>query len=163
MQYYNKIAKGYNELYEQEQLKKLAIIKKYLKPTKKDILLDIGAGTGISTKAFNKVCKCIALEPAVEMLKQYSGEKILGTAESIPFKAQTFSIIISITSFHHFNINKALKEIKRVSKPNAKIIISILKSSKKAPVLKKKLKKLNYKIIEEAHDLIFFSPNIISN
>lgn len=161
MHYYNKIAKGYNELHEQEQLKKLAIIKKYLKPNKKDTLLDIGAGTGISTKAFNKLCKCIALDPAVKMLKQYSGKKILGKAESLPFKAKTFSIILSLTSFHHFNISKALKEIYRVSKPNAKIIISILKSSKKSTILKTKLKKLNYKIIEEDKDLIFLSPNII--
>ena len=30
MEYYNKIAEGYDELYKKEQLKKLELIKKYL-------------------------------------------------------------------------------------------------------------------------------------
>ena len=47
MDYYSSIAKGYDELHKEEQLKKLQIIAKHIKP--KGLLLDIGAGTGIST------------------------------------------------------------------------------------------------------------------
>ena len=75
MQYYNKIAKSYNELHEKEQLEKTRIILKFIKPS--GLLLDIGAGTGISIKPFEKYCKCIALDPSKELLKQYKGNKIL--------------------------------------------------------------------------------------
>ena len=48
-EYYDKIAKGYNELHAEEQKKKLAIIKKYIQPEKSDLLLDVGCGTGVSS------------------------------------------------------------------------------------------------------------------
>lgn len=150
MQYYNKISKGYNELYKEEQLKKIKIIKKYIKP--KGLLLDIGAGTGISTKAFTKKALCIALDPSKEMLKKYPGLKVVGKAENLPFKDNTFDIIISVTALHHANPEKAISEIKRVAKPNAQIAISILKKSKRLPGIKKLLK--NFKEIEEEKDII---------
>src|SRR3989338_6779840 len=47
---YKHIAKSYNELHQEEQLKKLAIIKQNIKIIPP--LLDIGCGTGISTNYF---------------------------------------------------------------------------------------------------------------
>jgi len=138
MEYYNKIAKSYNELHKQEQLEKIRIIKQHIKP--KGLLLDIGAGTGISTKEFEDTCECIALDPAEKMLKQYNGKKVLAKAELIPFPDNTFDTIISVTALHHTNINQALKEIKRVAKPNAQIAITILnKSNIKIKTYKKKI------------------------
>ncbi len=147
-QYYDKIAKGYDELHEQEQLKKINIIKKYIKP--RDLLLDIGAGTGISTKPFSKDALCIALDPSINMLKQYSGLKVCAIAEYLPFKSKVFDTIISVTALHHTNLKLALKEIDRVAKKNAQISLTFLKKSKNKPNLK------NYKIIEEDKDLILF-------
>ena len=72
MQYYNKIASGYNELHKEEQLKKLELIKKYVDFT--GLVLDIGAGTGISSE-FWKNAEVISLEPAFEMLKQSKCKK----------------------------------------------------------------------------------------
>ena len=75
---YNKIAKGYNELHKEEQLEKLEIIKNHLEVKSTYRLLDIGAGTGISTNFFD--CKVIGIEPSKEMLKQ--GKNIIqGYAE----------------------------------------------------------------------------------
>ena len=88
MKYYNKIAKGYNELHKQEQLKKINIIKKQLKKPY-SLTLDIGAGTGISSKPF----KAIPLDPSINMLKQYKGIKVVGKAEHLPFKDKTFNTI----------------------------------------------------------------------
>ena len=48
---YNHIAKSYNELHKEEQIKKLDIIKKNIKIISP--LLDVGCGTGISTNYFN--------------------------------------------------------------------------------------------------------------
>lgn len=146
MQYYNEIAKGYNELHKEEQLNKIKIIKQCIKP--KGLLLDIGAGTGISTEPFEKECLCIALDPSIKMLKQYKGLKVIAKAENLPFKDKVFDAIISVTALHHADIKQALKEIKRVSKNNAQIAITILKKSKAR--LPKEFKK-----IDEEKDFIY--------
>ena len=140
MEYYNKIAKGYNELHKKEQLNKIKIIKQHIKP--KPLILDIGAGTGISSEPFN----AIAIDPSINMLKQYKGIKVLAKAEYLPFKDKTFNTIISVTALHHTNIKQALKEIKRVSKKGAQVAITILKKSKI---------KLPFKKIEESKDYIY--------
>jgi malonyl-CoA O-methyltransferase len=144
VKYYDNIAKGYNELYKEEQLEKIKEIKKHIKP--KGLLLDIGAGTGISTKPFEKQTKCIALDPSLEMLKQYNGLKVQAKAESLPFKDNTFDTIISLTALHHTNIKKSLKEIKRVAKNNAQIALTILKKSNIS---------LPFKKIEHKKDILY--------
>ena len=154
MDYYSSIAKGYDELHKEEQLKKLQIIAKHIKP--KGLLLDIGAGTGISTSFFK--VKAVALEPSEEMLKQYDGEKVIAKAESIPFPDKTFNTIISITALHHADIEKAIKEIRRVSKEGCIYAFTILKKAKNAVEIKKALKKaFNLKELDEEKDYILVS------
>ena len=154
MDYYSSIAKGYDELHKEEQLKKLQIIAKHIKP--KGLLLDIGAGTGISTSFFK--VKAVALEPSEEMLKQYKGEKVIGKAESIPFPDKSFNTIISITALHHADIEKAIKEIRRVSKDNCIYAFTILKKAANAIEIKKALKKaFNLKELDEEKDYILVS------
>lgn len=128
MRYYDKISKGYDELYEEEQLEKLKKIKKYIK---KGSLLDVGAGTGISTKFFEDICDCTALDPSEEMLKNYNGKKVVGKAEELPFGDKSFDNVISITALHHCGIDKAIKEMLRVVKDDGVVIVTLLKKSKK--------------------------------
>lgn len=156
MSYYNKISSGYNELHEEEQLRKLKIIKENLKVSGK--LLDIGAGTGISTKPFIKDADCISLDPNEEMLKHSPAKQVIGKAESLPFKENTFDVIIAVTSFHHFNLEKAVKEIKRVSKENTKYAFTILKKAKNFENIRNYLKKnFNLREFEEEKDIILIS------
>lgn len=156
--YYNKISKGYNELYGKEQLKKLEIIKKNLKVKKGDLLLDIGCGTGISSQ-FD--CKVIGIDPSIELLEQNNKFCINGFAENLPFKDNVFDFVVSITSIHNFNdIKKSLEEIKRVGKGT--FIFSVMKKSKKFKEIKKLIEekfKL-YKILDEEKDIIFFCGKI---
>ena len=155
---YNKIAKGYNELHKEEQLEKLEIIKNHLEVKSTYDLLDIGAGTGISTNFFD--CKVIGIEPSKEMLKQ--GKNIIqGYAEELQFK-EKFDIIISVTAIHNFNnYKKAIQEIKRISKKKTQIAITILKKSKIFDETRKELHK-NFKLKEYDHrlDLILIGTNI---
>lgn len=143
MDYYSSIAKGYNRLHKQEQLEKLKIIKKHLKV--RPLLLDIGAGTGISTSFFK--VKAVALDPSEGMLKHYKGKKACAKAEKMPFEDGTFSTIIAVTSLHHTNIDKAIKEIKRVAKKNCGFAFTILKKAKDFKEVKEKLMK-NFKLKE---------------
>ncbi|MFH1439948.1 MAG: methyltransferase domain-containing protein [Candidatus Woesearchaeota archaeon] len=154
MLYYNQISKGYNELHKEEQFKKLNIINKHLKVKKTDKLLDVGCGTGISSD-FD--CKVTGIDPSKELLKQNKGKTILGKAENLPFKDNSFDIVIAVTSIHNFDdIENGLKEIKRVGKD--KFIFSILKRSKKFNEINSLLNK-HFKVnkaIEEEKDIIFF-------
>ncbi len=154
--YYSIIANSYNELHEKEQLEKLSIIKKHLKL--KEPLLDIGAGTGLSTSFFKAVKDKVALDPSKGMLKQYKGKKVCAKAEDIPFPDKTFSTIISVTALHHTNIDKAIKEIKRVAKPGCRFAFTILKKSKTFKKIKEKLmKNFRLKVYESDKDLILIS------
>jgi demethylmenaquinone methyltransferase/2-methoxy-6-polyprenyl-1,4-benzoquinol methylase len=156
--YYDEIASGYDELHEQEQLKKLEIIKKELKISKKTKLLDVGCGTGISS---NFDCDVTGIDPSEELLK-IAGEKftdkqfILASAENLLFKNKEFNVVVSLTAIQNFDdLEKGLKEIKRVGKEFA---LSYLKKSNKAKEIEEKINKIfsNYKIkkIEEEKDII---------
>ena len=155
MTYYDEISEGYEELHKEEQLKKIELISKYLKPKPDNLLLDVGCGTGLTTKPWN--CKKIGLDPSIKLLqKAGKGVWINAEAEHIPFKDKTFDIVISITSIQNFHdIEKGLKEIKRVGKD--KFILSFLKRSNKRKFIEENIKKLfNIKqIIEQDKDLIF--------
>lgn len=145
---YKHIAAGYNELHKEEQLNKLKIIANHINP--KGLLLDIGAGTGISTEFFKEKAECISLDPCYEMLSQSSCHKVCSKAEKLPFRKNTFDVIISVTSLHHADLKKAFKEIKRVAKPNSQIALTFFKKSKNIP---SKLR--GFKRIDEEKDAIF--------
>ena len=153
--FYSTISSSYNKLYEEEQLKKLNLIKQSIEIKNNSLLLDIGSGTGISSSFFN--CKTIALDNNLDMLKKYSGLKINAAAEFLPFKSKIFDIILSVTAIQNFNdIKSSIKEIKRVSKDNSQIIITCLKKSKKLDKVKEIMNKnFIFKEIEEEKDIIF--------
>jgi len=175
---YKNIAKGYNNLHKEEQLRKLEIIRKYIKIIPP--LLDIGCGTGISTNYFGieatgiDNCKEMIAEGNVKGLKDFNigsssmnlepkkhyKNLIYGKAEHLPFKDKSFNTIISVTAFHNFkNMEKALQEIKRVSRNN-NIAISFLKKSKKLEEFRKILSKYyKFKEIEEEKDIMFIIKN----
>src|SRR3989344_5368446 len=144
---YKHISKGYNELYKEEQIKKLKIIRENIRIIPP--LLDVGCGTGISTNFFK--VKSVGIDNCREMLKQGTKNLIYAQAEKLPFKDKSFNTVISVTAFHNFNdMEKALREIMRVSK-NSNICITFLKRSKKLNQFRKLIKKYfkNIKEIEE--------------
>lgn len=154
---YGIIAKGYNELYKQEQLKKLEIIKKHIKISKKSKLLDIGCGTGISTNFFQ--CNSVGIDCSLEMIENGRGNLIQAKAEHLPFPDKTFDIVLCVTSIHNFeDPEKAIKEIIRVKKSNAQVAITLLKKSKKYNKIKELITK-NFKVkeVDEEKDTIFLA------
>ncbi len=155
MTYYDTISKSYNELYQEEQLKKLTIIKNNIKINKNTKILDIGCGTGISSE-FD--CYVVGIDSSIELLKQNKNNgKFLGIAEALPFKDDSFDYVISITAIHNFkDINKAIKEMKRVC--NGRFVFTVLRNSNRFNFIKNLIEK-NFKVdkvIEEDKDAIFF-------
>ncbi len=159
--YYNKIARGYEELYKDEQLKKLDFILKNLPKSiikKNDLLLDVGCGTGLTTLPWN--CKKAGLDPAIKLLKRAKNKKnifyVNAEAEHIPFKNKSFDMVVSITALQNLHdIEKGIKEIKRVGKN--KFILSALQKSSKIEKIKNLVNR-NFKvkrILEEDKDLVF--------
>ena len=96
MTYYDEISEGYEELHKEEQLKKIVVIKKYLKPKPEEKLLDVGCGTGLTTIPWN--CKKYGIDPARKLLERAKNkDKIeykLAPAESIPYPDNFFDIVI---------------------------------------------------------------------
>lgn len=155
MDFYNSISRGYDELYGEEQLSKLSIIKKNIKIRKGTKILDVGCGTGVSS---DFECFVVGIDPSIALLSQNNGNvKLAGTAEALPFKSGSFDYVISVTAMHNFqDIGKSIEEMKRVGKQN--FVFSILKKSKKFGSIKNLLEK-NFKIeknIEEEKDVVFF-------
>jgi len=152
---YNSISRGYNELHGEEQRKKLNIIKQFLKVKPDDKLLDVGCGTGLSSE-FD--CFVVDLDPSINLLKQSKKNKVLGASEFLPFKNNSFDVVISVTAIHNFDDKKkAIKEIIRVGK--TKFCISILKKSRFCGEILALIKQSfnNPVVVEEELDLICFS------
>ena len=150
---YDSIAGSYNELHGEEQLNKLSIIKKSIKISKKTKILDVGCGTGISS---DFGCFAVGIDPSFGLLKYNKHLKILGAAEALPFKDNSFDYVIAVTSIHNFNdLLQSISEMYRVGKKN--FVFSVLKKSGKFDVIKKAIEN-NFKIskeIEEEKDRIF--------
>ena len=161
---YDDIAPVYDSLHMFEQLQKLKIIGSAIRIKPTDKLLDVGCGTGISAQVFN--CSITGIDSSENMIriareKHPEQEWIVSQAENLPFDNKEFDKVICVTAIHNFNdINKALDEIVRVSKPSksSNIAISILKKSKKLDEIEKLIKeKFNVKkIIVESRDIIYF-------
>ncbi len=161
-EWYNNIADGYDELYGEEQRKKLEIIKKYVKGRFQKCL-DAGCGTGISTEYLLELCDEIMavdisekmLEIAKRKLKNKNVRFLNKDLKEINFDKE-FDLIFCITVLQDDpESEKILEKLKKALKENGILVISVLKRSKRDwESLIRKYFKIIYKISEEK-DFIF--------
>lgn len=148
MNYYDQISEGYNNLHKEEQIKKVNEIIDELSITNERVL-DVGCGTAFYSYLFKDYT---GIDNSKGMLSKTEANVIHGEAESLPFEDKSFDVVISVTAIQNFtNIEKAIKEIRRVAKN--KIAISILKRSRKLKKVEALLE--DFKKIEEDKDIIF--------
>ena len=166
--YYDIIAKGYDELYGEEQLKKLHFIelcmkkndelRDFIKPEYR--LLDVGCGSGISTDHF-LVKEKVGIDPSQTLIKiavdkhprcKYN----ICSAQDLPFTKKEFDIIISLTAIQSFkDIEKGLIKIKNAGQ---RFILTFLKRSDKRRLIEESIER-NFAVVkrfEEEKDIIYF-------
>jgi len=110
-------------------LKKLAA---RIRPQRDDCILDIACGTGAWLAAAGQYSdKTIGMdisEKAISVCrKTFSHSRFcVGVGEKLPFRNDSFDLISCLGSLEHFlDQPLALREIRRVAKPDAKIIILV--------------------------------------
>ncbi len=156
--YYDEISAGYDELHEAEQLKKIAIIKSKIKLSRNSNSLDVGCGTGISTKELG--CR-VGVDPSRKLIEiaEHKYPKITflqANAEALPFDDWEFDYVFSITAIQNFNdIEQGLREIMRVGN---NYVLTFLKRSEKREKIDMLIRKIFHvkEMIEEDKDLIYF-------
>jgi ubiquinone/menaquinone biosynthesis C-methylase UbiE len=124
--FYDFVEKHYLRDYE----KALIIIKKQLSFNKKDIVLDIGGGTGFILQEINKEPFIkINIDVSKKMLQKLKNERILkiqGDGMFLPFKNESMSIVLLINVLHHIHkkYHKLLfQEIYRILKKNGFLLM----------------------------------------
>lgn len=127
---------AYEEMYEFEKkfwwwVGKRNIVKKFL-----DILnlnsaniLDAGCGAGLNLNLLRDYGTVIGLDfsdDAIKFCKMNNNERyIKGNAMEMPFKSNTFDLIIALDILEHLDDKKALKEFNRILKKNGSLIITV--------------------------------------
>lgn len=118
--------------------KHLNLILNMIKVQDKDIVLDLGTGSGYLAFALaeehpkNKVIGIDIVEERLHINERLAEDKNLKNVQFInydgiklPFKDESMDIIYTRYALHHFpDIRGTFKEIKRVLKPHGKIILS---------------------------------------
>jgi ubiquinone/menaquinone biosynthesis C-methylase UbiE len=110
--------------------KSIKILLDLLEPNKEDVILDVGAGTGIIASKVAAVCdEVFAVEPKLERVnyikRKFPEVKAFdGTAESVRFPESYFTKIYSVSAFHHFSDqDQAVSEFDRILKPGGLVLI----------------------------------------
>lgn len=130
---FSKQASGYTAITSHsEALDKLISLSS---PSKHDLVLDIACGSGIVSCEFAKHAYQVTgidmtqgmLDEARKLQAKHNLTNVtwqIGDVESLPYKDDSFSIVISRFGFHHFlNPLKVLSEMGRVCKPDGVVMV----------------------------------------
>ncbi|GBF35824.1 class I SAM-dependent methyltransferase [Methanofervidicoccus abyssi] len=119
IEYYNTLAKEYDNIYKDIKYMRSVEFKVLKSEIKKDyLILDVGCGTG-EHLMYLRDYNIIGLDISIEMLKRAKDKSgkfvVVGDIQHLPFKSRSFNCVISFFgALNHVQINRALKEIRRI-------------------------------------------------
>jgi len=97
-------------------------------------VLDLGTGTGTVARGFAlQGCEVTAIDPSIELIEQakvidsscnVTVNYFVGTAEDTKQADNQFDIVVAGQAWHWFKHDQAIDEVKRVLKPDGKLIIA---------------------------------------
>jgi len=93
-----------------------------LKPEEKDVILDLGGGTGYNSGRMVRDRQfLIVFDISLEMLKRARKYKnvtlVQGDAKNLPFRDKSFDIIMAVDSLHHIqDYSGVLSEVRRTGR-----------------------------------------------
>jgi len=93
-----------------------------LKPGEKDVILDLGGGTGYNSRRMVRDRQfLIVFDISLEMLKRARKYKnihlVQGDARHLPFKEKSFDIIMAVDSLHHIqDYSGVLREVRHTGR-----------------------------------------------
>ena len=136
MLHYNQQAEIYNSQYFEEQNSKIREILRTVKIKPKDLILDLGCGTGFLFPKIKEAETIIGIDISKKILmmaKKY--KKIIpnlflvrADSDKIPFKDKIFDKIFAITILQNVpNSTITIKEMKRIGKSGAIFAVTGLK------------------------------------
>lgn len=94
-------------------------------------VLDIGGGSFYKNLKENSFEKYFVLEPNYELLPKYDSKinNIIADGSKLPFKSNFFDTVLVIQVLQFiFEPNELIKEVRRVLKPNGKLILQVPQS-----------------------------------
>jgi len=110
-----------------------ARMKKHLRLSSSQEVLEIGFGNGITSKEFMKQCHYTGLDYSELMVQEAEkncaglGAKFVhGDIHQMPFPDNTFDVIFTINTIYFWDdADKAIAELRRVLKPEGKLFIGM--------------------------------------
>jgi len=139
MHRYDQSARVYEVQYSEEQETKIQTVMTGVTLRREDAVLDAGCGTGILFEHLSKNVKSIVGTDVSRNLLNEAKKKaeaannvalVLSDADNMPFPNGIFDAAFAVTLLQNTPDPRAtLKEIKRVSKPNATIVVTGLRKA----------------------------------
>lgn len=135
LDYYNAIAGSYEALYLNEQTEKIEKLVDAVKPKPSDMILDVGAGSGLLEEAL-KGFHITAVEPsdlADRITEKHLENVIVEKKRFADFNTdRRFDIVFSITVLQDMpgeERSAAIDKMLELCKPGGKLAVSVLKKS----------------------------------
>ena len=148
----------YDLRYEEEQNRKYDTALLLTQPVAKDLLLDNGCGTGMLLRRLNS--PCVGLDLTSSLLFEAKGKLnpihhlIQGDSEHLPFRGGIFYGVYAITLIQNTpDKETTLFEMRRVTRPHGKILVTALKAVFTSDYFRELLEKtglINGEIVRDA-------------
>lgn len=139
MRHYDRLADIYDAQYGDEQRAKIRASLELVDIWSSDLVLDVGCGTGLLFERVGGSAKILVgldisrkiLRRAKTRARRFGGVSLIqADADHMPFPDSTFDKVFAITLLQNMpDVEKTVKEMVRVSKPDATLVITGLKKS----------------------------------